>query len=317
MQHQRPRAGRARELLRRVGSLAQVGGVQLLRHEEGHARGTRALEFRTGSGLRFTVAARPRVRRRLRRVPGLGLCWLPAKGLAGPVVLRGRPRRLRVAARRARRPLQHGRAGLDGHAADRADRASGSRSAWRRATARTTASPSRPRARFTPRRGPGTAIAACSGPRARCARRSPTARTSCCTRRYEAELGGDVVPITRRRHQRGLVHDAAPAALPLQHRLPAARRRRRGARRRGGRGSRRPVVLDRRGRAGAAQRWRTVTGARRAGSRTRATSCRCGPTPTAASASPSSTARCGPSSAASASTCATTRGSCPSTSPGG
>lgn len=44
-----------RELLRRVGNLQQAGGVRLLRNEEGHARGVRELEFRTGSGFRFSV----------------------------------------------------------------------------------------------------------------------------------------------------------------------------------------------------------------------------------------------------------------------
>src|SRR5215207_5430968 len=73
-----------RELMRRVGSLAQVGGVQLLQHEEGHARGTRALEFRTGSGLRFVVQPDRGFDVGFAEFQGLGLCWLPAKGLAGP-----------------------------------------------------------------------------------------------------------------------------------------------------------------------------------------------------------------------------------------
>ena len=47
---------------------------------------------------------------------------MPSKGLAGPLVLRERPRRPRVAARRARRTVQHRGPRLDGHAADGADR---------------------------------------------------------------------------------------------------------------------------------------------------------------------------------------------------
>src|SRR5690349_17894702 len=37
------------ELLRRVGHLSQIGGVQLLANEDGPARGVRLLEFRTGT----------------------------------------------------------------------------------------------------------------------------------------------------------------------------------------------------------------------------------------------------------------------------
>jgi hypothetical protein len=73
-----------RELLRRVGSLAQVGGVQLLSHEEGHARGTRLIEFRTGTGLRFCVMPDRGFDVGPAEYAGAGLCWLPAKGLAGP-----------------------------------------------------------------------------------------------------------------------------------------------------------------------------------------------------------------------------------------
>jgi hypothetical protein len=75
--------GRA-DVLRRVGSLAQVGGVQLMAYEEGHARGTRALEFRTGSGLRFVVEPDRGFDVGFAEFAGTGLCWLPSKGLAGP-----------------------------------------------------------------------------------------------------------------------------------------------------------------------------------------------------------------------------------------
>jgi hypothetical protein len=73
-----------REVLRRVGSLAQVGGVQLQEYAEGHARGTRALEFRTGSGLRFLVEPDRGFDVGFAEFAGTGLCWLPSKGLAGP-----------------------------------------------------------------------------------------------------------------------------------------------------------------------------------------------------------------------------------------
>ncbi|CAN5753467.1 aldose 1-epimerase family protein [soil metagenome] len=72
------------DVLRRVGSLAQVGGVQLMAYEEGHARGTRALEFRTGTGLRFVVEPDRGFDVGFAEFGGTGLCWLPSKGLAGP-----------------------------------------------------------------------------------------------------------------------------------------------------------------------------------------------------------------------------------------
>lgn len=72
------------ELLRRVGSLAQVGGVQLLSFEEGHARGTRGIEFRTGTGFSFTVIPDRGFDVGPAEYQGVGLCWLPPKLLAAP-----------------------------------------------------------------------------------------------------------------------------------------------------------------------------------------------------------------------------------------
>ena len=43
------------DLAARAGRLDQFAGVRLLEHADGPARGVRELEFRTGSGLRFTV----------------------------------------------------------------------------------------------------------------------------------------------------------------------------------------------------------------------------------------------------------------------
>jgi Domain of unknown function (DUF4432) len=73
-----------RELMRRVGSLAQVGGVELVRHEEGHARGVRSILVRTGSGLSFSVVPDRGLDVGFAEFQGIGLCWLPPKGLAGP-----------------------------------------------------------------------------------------------------------------------------------------------------------------------------------------------------------------------------------------
>ena len=72
------------ELMRRVGSLAQVGGVQLFSYEEGHGRGVRGLEFRTGSGLRFVVLPDRGFDVGFAEYQGVGLCWLPPKLIAGP-----------------------------------------------------------------------------------------------------------------------------------------------------------------------------------------------------------------------------------------
>lgn len=72
------------ELLRRVGSLAQIGGVQLLSFEEGHARGTRGIEFRTGTGFSFTVIPDRGFDVGPAGYQGVGLCWLPPKLLAAP-----------------------------------------------------------------------------------------------------------------------------------------------------------------------------------------------------------------------------------------
>ena len=72
------------ELMRHVGSLAQVGGVQLFSYEEGHGRGVRGLEFRTGSGLRFVVLPDRGFDVGFAEYQGVGLCWLPPKLIAGP-----------------------------------------------------------------------------------------------------------------------------------------------------------------------------------------------------------------------------------------
>ncbi|MDQ3893651.1 MAG: aldose 1-epimerase family protein [Actinomycetota bacterium] len=73
-----------RELLRRVGNPTQVGGVELVRHEEGHARGVRSLIFRTGAGLSFAVVPDRGLDVGAADFAETGLCWLPPKGLAGP-----------------------------------------------------------------------------------------------------------------------------------------------------------------------------------------------------------------------------------------
>jgi len=73
-----------RELMRRVGNLAQIGGVELYRHEDGHARGVRAVAVRTGTGLSFSILPDRGLDLGAADFQGVGLGWLPAKGLAGP-----------------------------------------------------------------------------------------------------------------------------------------------------------------------------------------------------------------------------------------
>jgi hypothetical protein len=73
-----------RELMRRVGNLAQLGGVELVQHQEGHSRGVRSIVFRTGSGLSFAVVPDRGLDVGAAEFQGVGLCWLPPKGLAGP-----------------------------------------------------------------------------------------------------------------------------------------------------------------------------------------------------------------------------------------
>ena len=78
------RAWSRRELERRTGRLAQVAGVRLLESADGNERGTRVLEFRTGTGFTFDVhvdRAFDIGRCELRGVP---LAWLSPVGFAGP-----------------------------------------------------------------------------------------------------------------------------------------------------------------------------------------------------------------------------------------
>jgi hypothetical protein len=67
-----------------VGARRQLGGIDLITFEEGHARGTRALDVRTGSGLRFQIMVDRGLDIGLAEFAGTGLAWLPPKGLAGP-----------------------------------------------------------------------------------------------------------------------------------------------------------------------------------------------------------------------------------------
>ena len=72
------------ELLRRVGHLSQVGGVQLLAFEDGPSRGVRVLEFRTGTGFVFKVAVDRGMDVGYCEYRGASLAWIPPTVLPGP-----------------------------------------------------------------------------------------------------------------------------------------------------------------------------------------------------------------------------------------
>jgi hypothetical protein len=72
------------ELLRRVGNLAQLGGIELYSHEQGYARGSRFLDVRTGSGLRFSVNVDRGMDPGYAEFNGASLAWLPPKIFPAP-----------------------------------------------------------------------------------------------------------------------------------------------------------------------------------------------------------------------------------------
>jgi hypothetical protein len=72
------------ELLRRVGNLAQVGSVELFSHEQGYARGSRFLDFRTGSGFRFSVNVDRGMDPGYAEFNGASLAWLAPKVFPAP-----------------------------------------------------------------------------------------------------------------------------------------------------------------------------------------------------------------------------------------
>ncbi len=72
------------EILKRVGHLSQLGGVQLFSFEDGPARGVRVLEFRTGTGLMFKVAIERGMDVGYCEYQGESLAWIPPTKLAGP-----------------------------------------------------------------------------------------------------------------------------------------------------------------------------------------------------------------------------------------
>jgi len=72
------------ELLRRIGHLYQVGGVQLHSSEDGPSRGVRHLEFRTGTGFNFEIAIERGMDVGYCEYRGASLAWIPPHLLPGP-----------------------------------------------------------------------------------------------------------------------------------------------------------------------------------------------------------------------------------------
>ena len=177
-----------------VGARRQLGGVDLITFGDGHARNTRGLDFRTGSGLRFQVLPDRGFDIGFAEFAGTGLCWLPPKGLAGPWFYEGDHDDYAW--------LRVGLGGLFNTAGlvsmgtpqtvSTAQYGFTQRLAARYGTHDRIAVT--PAARSTTGSA-GTATVSCCGRRARSARTSPTASTSRCRARYETEAGTSTVTI--------------------------------------------------------------------------------------------------------------------------
>lgn len=72
------------ELLRHVGHVYQLGGVQALSSEDGPSRGVRFLEFRTGTGFIFKVAIERGMDVTYCEYQGASLAWIPPTIFPGP-----------------------------------------------------------------------------------------------------------------------------------------------------------------------------------------------------------------------------------------
>jgi hypothetical protein len=72
------------ELMRRIGHISQIGGVQLLMSDNGPSRGVRLLEFRTGTGLAFKVAVERGMDVSYCEYRGASLAWIPPTLLLAP-----------------------------------------------------------------------------------------------------------------------------------------------------------------------------------------------------------------------------------------
>ncbi len=73
-----------RELNERIGRFEQIGGIRAIRLDDGRARGTRALEVRTGTGLEFLCVADRALDIAALEYRGIPLAWQAPAGIAAP-----------------------------------------------------------------------------------------------------------------------------------------------------------------------------------------------------------------------------------------
>jgi hypothetical protein len=73
-----------REVLRRIGRLEQVAGIEPFVFDDGPARGVRAFRFRTGSGLSIDVLADRGMDLSFAEHAGTPLSWLSPNGVVAP-----------------------------------------------------------------------------------------------------------------------------------------------------------------------------------------------------------------------------------------
>jgi len=72
------------ELIRKVGNIAQLGGVRQITLSDGKARASRAVEFHTGTGLHFTAVADRALDICSATYRGASLCWHAPSGVVHP-----------------------------------------------------------------------------------------------------------------------------------------------------------------------------------------------------------------------------------------
>jgi hypothetical protein len=83
------RAWTRAELTRYVADMAQLGGIRPVTYSDGPEAGVRALEFRTGAGLSFTVLAERAMDVGLAEIDGVPLSFLTGVGYAHPAYFSG------------------------------------------------------------------------------------------------------------------------------------------------------------------------------------------------------------------------------------
>jgi uncharacterized protein DUF4432 len=79
-----------REAMRRVGNLLQIGGIEHVAYQDGHARGLRALQVSTGAGLRFSVTPDRGLDVARAEFAGVGLSYLAPNPWPGPWYYEGK-----------------------------------------------------------------------------------------------------------------------------------------------------------------------------------------------------------------------------------